>query len=162
MPSENQDPERQYESDAELDKLASLRMEQKQIPWWYWWLTLPTVGLFIRPMWSHESERIGKQKCTPIGYAMHEAAWGIGFFGLLLVFVITVLLIRNAIVGTFTTRALWGLALAYGLGVISMVLHRLSWQLAEKRRFHYDYERCEASWIEDGQRRSYKWASDQH
>src|SRR5688572_13576293 len=27
---------------------------------------------FINPMWDSESERIGKQKCTRLGYALHE------------------------------------------------------------------------------------------
>jgi hypothetical protein len=27
--------------------------------------------LFINPMWNSETERIGKQRCTPLGYALH-------------------------------------------------------------------------------------------
>ena len=30
--------------------------------------------LFIHPMWDNESQRIGKQKCTPAGYALHVIA----------------------------------------------------------------------------------------
>ncbi len=28
--------------------------------------------LFINPMWDNESQRIGKQKCTPLGYRLHK------------------------------------------------------------------------------------------
>jgi hypothetical protein len=40
--------------------------------------------LFIYPMWDNESQRIGKQMCTPLGYKLHETAELLGFIGLLL------------------------------------------------------------------------------
>jgi hypothetical protein len=40
--------------------------------------------LFINPMWDNEAERIGKQKCTPLGYALHAISDLIGFIALLL------------------------------------------------------------------------------
>ena len=41
--------------------------------------------LFIYPMWDNESQRIGKQKCTPKGYNLHVIAELLGFIGLLVV-----------------------------------------------------------------------------
>ncbi len=37
--------------------------------------------LFIHPMWDNESERVGMQKCTPLGYRLHHTGEGVGFFG---------------------------------------------------------------------------------
>jgi len=34
--------------------------------------------LFIYPIWDNESQRIGKQKCTPLGYKLHGTAEGLG------------------------------------------------------------------------------------
>lgn len=113
--------------------------------------------LFIHPMWDHESQRIGKQKCTPIGYAIHIVADMLGFAGLLLLFGTLVYMTYRGVVGPFTASLLWLLAAPFGLGFISDVLYRYSWKLALRKGFHYDYERCEASWMEAGQRRSYKW-----
>ena len=40
--------------------------------------------MFINPMWDHEAERIGKKRCSPLGYALHEVSDGIGFLALAL------------------------------------------------------------------------------
>ena len=66
--------------------------------------------LFIHPMWDHESQRIGKQKCTPIGHAIHGVAELIGFVGLLLLFVAPVVLAWRWFAGTFHAPLLWLLA----------------------------------------------------
>jgi hypothetical protein len=47
-------------------------------------------------------------------------------------------------------------AVPFGLGVASEVLIQLSWWLALRRGFRYDAERREASWLEAGERRTYK------
>jgi hypothetical protein len=112
--------------------------------------------LFIHPMWDNESQRIGKQMCTPIGYAIHEIAELIGFVGLLLLVGTPVSLVYSWIVGTFSASLVWLLAAPFGLGVISEVLYQYSWWLASRKGFHYDYEKREASWLEAGERRSYK------
>ena len=39
--------------------------------------------LFLHPTWDHESERLGKKRCTPTGSALHVVAEWIGFVGLL-------------------------------------------------------------------------------
>ncbi len=113
--------------------------------------------LFIHPMWCHESQRIGKQRCTPSGYTLHVIAEMIGFFGLLLLLAVPVALVQNAVAGTFHVALLWLLALPWPFGIVSEVLFWYSWRLALRKGFHYDHERGEASWIEAGERRTYKY-----
>ena len=113
--------------------------------------------LFIHPMWDHESQRIGKQKCTPVGYALHGVAELIGFAGLLSLFIVPLDLGYKAITGTFHASLLWAMAVPLCFGIISEVLYQYSWMLALRKGFKYDYELCEASWIEAGDRRTYKW-----
>lgn len=57
--------------------------------------------LFIHPTWDHESQRIGKQKCIPVGYALHVIAGMIGFVGLLLLFGAPALLAWHRLFGSF-------------------------------------------------------------
>lgn len=113
--------------------------------------------LFIHPMWDHESQRIGKQKCTPAGYTLHVVAELIGFIGLLLLLATPFILARHLIAGTFRVGMLWLFAAALAVGIVSEVLFQLSWWMAIRRGFHYDYERREASWLEEGERRTYKY-----
>jgi hypothetical protein len=113
--------------------------------------------LFIHPMWDHESQRIGKQKCTPTGYALHGIGEMIGILGLLFLFVAPTILVCKWSSGTFEAALFWLLAVPFGLGVVSEILVQLSWRLALRKGFKYDYERCEASWIEAGERRTYKY-----
>ena len=113
--------------------------------------------LFIHPMWFHESQRIGKQKCTPTGYALHVMAELIGFIGLLLLLAALFVLVWRGIAGNFRAADLWLLAVPFGVGVISEMLFQFSWWLARRKGFHFDYERSESSWVEAGERRTYKY-----
>ena len=113
--------------------------------------------LFIHPMWHDESERIGKQKCTPTGYALHGIAELIGLAGLVSLFVVPGILFREWWVGTFGLRLFGLFALPVGLGIVSEVMFQFSWWLAHRKGFRYDYEQSEASWMEAGERRSYKY-----
>jgi hypothetical protein len=115
--------------------------------------------LFIHPMWLHESQRIGKQKCTPIGYALHVAADLLGFFGLLFLFGSSAYLTYRAIMGLFDTALFWLLVPPLALGVVSEVLYRFSWWLALRKGYHFDYDTCEATWTDAGRPFSYKWNS---
>lgn len=115
--------------------------------------------LFIHPMWDNESQRIGKQKCTPAGYALHMIAELIGFAGLLILLAVLGFLAWKWLAATFRVALLWLLALPLGLGVVSEVLFQYSWWLALRRGFRYDYERREASWLEQGERRTYKYTA---
>ena len=107
-------------------------------------------------MWDNESQRIGKQKCTPIGYRLHVIAELTGFVGLLLLLAAAVVLIFKWLAGTFHASLLWLLAVPFFLGIVSEALFQFSWWLALRKGFHYDYERREASWTDAGERRSYR------
>jgi hypothetical protein len=113
--------------------------------------------MFINPMWDNEAERIGKQRCTPLGYALHVVSDLIGFFALLLLLGTCAYLGYLSIVGTFRASFLWLLPVPFGLAIVGSILYRLSWAMAHRRGFHYDHESREASWLENGQRRTYKY-----
>jgi len=117
--------------------------------------------LFIYPMWDNESQRIGKQKCTPLGYKLHSIAELLGFVGLLLLLAAGVYLGYRASRGAFHPSLLWVLAVPFGLGSVGEVLYWYSWRLAARKGFQYDYDKREASWLEDGQRRVYKWTANE-
>jgi uncharacterized membrane protein YbhN (UPF0104 family) len=108
-------------------------------------------------MWDHESQRIGKQLCTPIGYALHGIAEWIGLVGLLLLLLAPVVVGYQLALESFRSTQLWLFGIAFGMGIISEVMFQFSWWLAARRGYHYDYERCEASWWEAGERRTYKY-----
>lgn len=103
--------------------------------------------LFIYPMWDHESQRIGKQKCTPLGYRLHGIAELLGFIGLFLLIIVCAYLGYRRHVGTFHAFQLLLMAIPVGMGLIGEVL--------------YHYATREASWMEDGQLRVYKWKPNQ-
>ncbi len=113
--------------------------------------------LFINPMWDNESERIGKQRCTRLGYALHSISDLVGFIALLLLLGTGAYLGYKGMVGTFQTGFLWLLTVPFTLAGIGWALYRCSWLLARKKGFRYDCETREASWIENGERQTYKW-----
>ena len=112
--------------------------------------------LFIYPMWDTESQRIGKQKCTPLGYRLHVLAELIGFIGLLILLGICVFLVSEGISGSFHSSLLWLLTIPFGFGFIGQLLFQFSWFLASRKGFEYDYEKAEASWFEKGKRVTYR------
>jgi len=113
--------------------------------------------LFIYPMWDHESQRIGKRKCTPLGYVLHTIAELMGFIGLLFIFRIIAFCIYRAIVGTFHLLYLRLLIFPFVIGLVAEAMYQISWLLAAKRGFAYDYKKCQASWNKDGKQVEYKW-----
>jgi hypothetical protein len=115
---------------------------------------------FINPMWDNEAERIGKLKCTPLGYRLHLVSDLIGFAGLLSLLGSVGLLIYRGFLGTFQPSLLWLLVVPVGLGIIGSALFDLSWRLAWKRGYEYDAESRTASWIEGGERRTYNYTRD--
>ena len=118
------------------------------------------MTVFIFPMWDNESQRIGKQKCTPWGYIFHGIAELLGFIGLLLLLGIGVYLGYRGLSGTFRASLFWLLAVPFGIGLVSQAVYHFSWVLAVKRGFEYDYDKREASWIENGERVTYSYQSD--
>lgn len=115
--------------------------------------------LFINPMWDNESERIGKQRCTPLGYTLHVISDLIGFLGLLFLLVTGAYLGYRGIVGTFDAGLLWFFVIPFGLDLAGSALFHYSWVLAHRKGFRYDYDAREASWIENGERQTYKWTA---
>jgi hypothetical protein len=111
--------------------------------------------LFIHPMWDSEYQRIGKQKCTPVGYALHVIAELIGFVGLLLLIVTAAAFAFFWLVGRFEASMFRLLGLPVGFGVVSEAMYQYSWWLASRKAFHYDYDRGIATWLEGSERRSY-------
>ena len=108
--------------------------------------------LFIHPMWDHESQRIGMQKCYRLAYDMHAIGELVGFLGLLALF---------ATLGwiALADRSWWLLAIPFGVGVMSEALVLGSWAMVRRRGFQYDYDKAEASWDENGKRVVYRYAS---
>ena len=113
--------------------------------------------LFIYPMWDHESQRIGKQKCTPYGDRLHGLAELLGFVGLLVLLAFAIYLACRWNDGTVHRSLWWALAFPLAVGLVAEGLYWYSWRLASHKGFHYDYQRCEASWMEKGERRVYRW-----
>lgn len=114
--------------------------------------------MFIPRMWFDEVERIGKQRCTPVGYAIQGVGELIGFVGLLSLLGVPAYLAYRGVVGTFHWSLLWLLAVPVVIGVIDTVIVGFSWSLAYRKRFRYDYERRVSSWVEGGQERAYSYA----
>ena len=113
--------------------------------------------LFLFPMWDNESQRVGKQKCTPAGYALHAIAELLGFIGGLSLLGIVLFLVYKGVTGNFIASHIWLLAAPVGVGVIAETLFQVSWWLALRNGFEYDYDMRVASWIEGGKRVTYKW-----
>ena len=114
--------------------------------------------MFISRMWSDEVERIGKHRCTPVGYALHGAGQLFGFFALFLLLVAIVYVPYRAVIGEFTRSLLWLLLAPFVIGLLGKGILAVSWQLARRKQFHYDYERRVSRWVEDGVERTYTYA----
>jgi hypothetical protein len=114
--------------------------------------------MFIPRMWSDEVERIGKQRCTPFGYALQGVGELIGFVGLLTLVGVPLYLAYTGVAGLFSWSLLWLLAVPVALGTIGSALVSFSWSLASRKQFRYDYELRVSSWIEGGQEQSYAYA----
>ena len=111
-------------------------------------------------MWDNESERIGKQMCTPLGYKLHGISDGIGFIGLILFLGTLIYLAYRGFTGSFHIGLLWLIAIPIVTGIIGSMIYRYSWILAARKQWSYDYENREASWMENGQLRKYKWKAE--
>lgn len=117
--------------------------------------------MFINPMWDNESQRIGKQRCTPAGYAFHVISDLIGLNAIILLLGIPIYLVYVGIRGRFALSMLWLLVVPFAIAIVGNLLHSYSWHLAEKRQFNYDYEDRIATWIdEDGNEQSYECGSN--
>jgi hypothetical protein len=110
------------------------------------------IMLFIYPMWDHESQRIGKQKCSPFAYGLHVLADIIGGIGLFS-------LIGLGISDVFSNIDIywWYYTYPFMAGAIGQIIHIYSWKIVAKKKFHYDYEKSIATWEENGEVRSFKY-----
>lgn len=114
--------------------------------------------MFISRMWFDEVERIGKQRCTPAGYALHGAGQLVGFIALLLLLVAIVYVPYRAVIGEFNRMLLWLLLAPFVIGFFGKGILAVSWLLAHRKQFHYDHERRVSRWIEHGVERTYTYA----
>ena len=112
---------------------------------------------FIYPMWDSETERLGKRACTPLGYHLHALADLIGFLGLLSLLGLIGYLGYRGVMQTFTLSLWWMLLIPVGLGLLGWILFSVSWQLAESKGFEYDAEAGEARWIENGEKKTFRY-----
>ena len=111
--------------------------------------------MFIPRIWSNEVERIGKQRCTPLGYTLQGIGDLVGFLGLLMFLGMPVYLIYRGVIGTFNWNLLWLLTAPFVIGIVGRVMVEFSWWMAFRKKIHYDDERSESSWIEGGEKRLY-------
>lgn len=79
---------------------------------------------------------------------------------MLLLFFTPFVLVWRGAVGSLRIIELWLLALPFAIGVVSEVLFRCSWRLAFNKGYCYDAEKREVSWLEAGERRTYKYAAE--
>ena len=118
----------------------------------------PRQTMFVPRIWFDEVERIGKQRCTPVGYALQGVGELIGLFGLLMLLAMPVYLVYQGVVGDFEWSLLWLLTVPFVIGIIGSSVVAFSWSLASRKKFQYDYELRESSWIEAGEKRTYTFS----
>lgn len=106
-------------------------------------------------MWYSENERIGFRTCTPIGYFARALTDLFGLCVFIMLIAVPLLLTRELFKGAFQISHLWLLAAPFTLWIADPALHRFARILAGRKRFRYDYDLNIASWIEEGERRTY-------
>ena len=107
-------------------------------------------------MWDSISHRNGMQKCSPAGYLLHSIGVLLGQGAFLLFLGILFYLIYAAVSGGFSWSLCWLLVVPFAAGIVAQALSMFGWSLAGKKEFDYDYEKREASWLENGKRVTYK------
>jgi hypothetical protein len=111
--------------------------------------------MFINPMWDHESQRIGKKKCSQFAYHMHVTSDLIGFIALLaLIYGLYSLVFHE------WRNSLFLIGLSIMAAIFGNILHGYSWSLVEKKNFKYDYENAVSTWIESGKKVTYKYINN--
>lgn len=104
--------------------------------------------MFINPMWDNEAERIGKMRCTPVGYALHSISDLIGLVALITLFVMPAFLVYRGVVGAFHVRLMWLLLIPFAIAFLGNLVYRFSWYLAMRRGFEYNYDSRTAKWVD--------------
>lgn len=89
----------------------------------------------------------------------------VGFLGLLLLFGIPILcVVYKTVTGIFNNMLLWLLAIPVVMGIVGQVMVLISWRMAFRKKFHYDCQYREATWIDAGAKCSYRftdWEAEQ-
>jgi hypothetical protein len=111
--------------------------------------------MFVPRIWFDEVERIGKQRCTPVGYVLQQIGDLTGVAGLLSFLGVPAYLAYRGFMGTFDWPLLWLSMVPVALGIAGAIIVSYSWALATRKGFNYDYQRRESSWIEAGEKRTY-------
>lgn len=104
--------------------------------------------LFQSPMGDSENECLGLKSCTPLGCFLVGIADLIGFAGMLLLIAVPIELVHQALVQKFSWTLCWFLLIPIAFAHIGRTIFRISWWLATKKQFHYDYETRTAKWME--------------
>lgn len=114
--------------------------------------------MFINPMWSCESQRIGMQRCTPKGYMLHGISDLIGLIAIFLLLGVPIYLAYSAICGQFAAKMLWLFLIPFIVAIAGNLFHSYSWHLADKQQFKYEYEKSLATWVDvSGIEQSYQF-----
>src|SRR6266545_5136320 len=120
---------------------------------------MSTDPIWLAPrIWFDEVERIGMQRCTPVGYAINSIGGTFWLFGILALLGVPAYLAYRGFFGTFDWSLLWLLTVPFLVVIVGSILIGVSWSLAYHKRFHYDYERRESTWVEAGEKRSYTFS----
>jgi hypothetical protein len=80
----------------------------------------------------------------------------IGIVGLLTLLGTVIYLGYTSIAGTFRASLLWFFVVPFAIALAGRALYRYSWMLPLRKGFRYDYDAREASWIENGERQTFK------
>jgi hypothetical protein len=113
------------------------------------WLRI-LIGMFIKPMWTHETERLGFSRCSPLGGMVRALSEMLGWCGGLMLLVFPVLIAIHGLRGTLHS-GLWGLLLMPWItGGVSLLLDQLALWLVKRRGFAYDRGRDLATWMDAG------------
>jgi hypothetical protein len=118
-----------------------------------------SAPIWLAPrIWFDEVERIGMRRCVPFGYFLNGVGALFWFVGILMLPGMPAYLAYRGIVGSFHWSLLWLLGVPFLIIVVGAILIGVSWTLAYRKKFHYDYERRESTWIEAGSKRSYTFS----
>ncbi len=113
--------------------------------------------MFIKPMWTHETERLGLSGCSPLGGVVRAISELLGWCGGLMLFVFPVVMVSEWLRGTIHS-GLWGLLLMPWItGGVSLLLFHLALWLVDRRGFGYDRGRDLATWMDAGTPQTFRY-----
>jgi hypothetical protein len=116
----------------------------------------PICSIWIAPrIWFDEVERIGMQRCTPVGYVINGLGGIFWLVGILAFLGMPAYLAYRGFAGSFFWSLLWLLAVPFLIILGGSFLIAGSWTMAYRKKFYNDYERRQSTWIEAGEKRTY-------